>query len=96
MPSKLLEAMARAVPVVIAAAGEAASIVSDSRGGMVVEPGSDEAIARALRAMAALPPEERRAMGERGRAHVLAHCRREDAARTLSSVLDRVAASHRS
>ena len=87
VPSKMLEAMARGVPVVLAGAGEAASILEAAGGGWVVPPGDVSALARALELVAALSPEERRAIGARGRAHVLAHFRRESAARELSRVL---------
>ncbi len=47
--------------------------VAESGCGMTVAPESPAAIADGLRRLAALPAAERRAMGERGRAFVLAH-----------------------
>ena len=47
--------------------------VAESGCGLTVPPESPEAVADGLRRLAALPAAERRAMGERGRAFVLAH-----------------------
>jgi glycosyltransferase involved in cell wall biosynthesis len=47
--------------------------VADSGCGLTVAPEDPAAVADGLRRLAALPADERRAMGERGRAHVLAH-----------------------
>jgi glycosyltransferase involved in cell wall biosynthesis len=47
--------------------------VADAGCGITVEAESPAAVADGLRRMAALSGEERRAMGARGRAHVLAH-----------------------
>lgn len=47
--------------------------VAEAGCGLTVAPESAEAIASGLRQLAALPAQDRRAMGERGRAFVLAH-----------------------
>ena len=47
--------------------------VAESGCGLTVPPESPEAVADGLRRLAALPAAERRAMGERGRAFVLAY-----------------------
>ena len=47
--------------------------VAESGCGLTVAPEAPEAVADGLRRLAALPAAERRAMGERGRAYVLAH-----------------------
>jgi glycosyltransferase involved in cell wall biosynthesis len=47
--------------------------VADSGCGLTVAPEDPAAVADGLRRLAALPAAERHAMGERGRAHVLAH-----------------------
>jgi glycosyltransferase involved in cell wall biosynthesis len=47
--------------------------VADSGCGLTVAPVDPAAVADGLRRLAALPAYERRAMGERGRAYVLAH-----------------------
>jgi colanic acid biosynthesis glycosyl transferase WcaI len=87
VPSKMLEAMGRGVPVILAAAGESADVLRAARGGMVATPGSVASLRETLIAMAALTSGERRAMGARGREHVVVHSMREDAAATLSRTL---------
>jgi glycosyltransferase involved in cell wall biosynthesis len=95
VPSKLLEAMARGVPVVAAVAGEAATILAESGGGVVVQPGRAADLAEALLLLAAMTPQARREMGTRGRDFVTSRYRREDAARALSELLGRVVAQWR-
>lgn len=87
VPSKLLDAWALGVPVVLSAAGESARLVEACGGGVVVPPGDVEALGSALARMAAASPGERRAMGARGRELVLSRHRREQAAAVLSRVL---------
>jgi len=67
LPTKLLEAMAAARPVVLAARGEAARLVEAERCGLVVAPEDPRALAEALAALAG-DPGRRAAMGEAGRA----------------------------
>jgi glycosyltransferase involved in cell wall biosynthesis len=66
LPSKLFEAMAAGVPVVLAADGEAAQIVRETHAGMVVAPGDVEGLVSALNRLAA-DPMARKQMGARGR-----------------------------
>jgi glycosyltransferase involved in cell wall biosynthesis len=69
-PNKLLDYMLCGVPVVSAIeAGN--DPVSDSGCGETVSPDDPAAIAGALQRLAALPPDERRAIGTRGRGYVL-------------------------
>jgi glycosyltransferase involved in cell wall biosynthesis len=74
VPSKLYEAMASAVPVVVAADGEPAEIVASAGGGIAVSPGDVDGLATALRRLAA-DEDERRALGAAGRR---AACERHD------------------
>ena len=69
VPSKTYEAMAAARPIVLAAAGEAADLVSRADCGVVVPPEDPEALAGAIRELAAAPERARR-LGENGRAFV--------------------------
>jgi glycosyltransferase involved in cell wall biosynthesis len=70
-PNKLMDYMMSGKPVVQAIeAGN--DLVRDSGCGLTVPPGDARALAGALRAMAALAPEERERMGRRGRAYVTA------------------------
>jgi len=85
VPSKLLEAMGRGVPVLLAAAGESAEILEASGGGLSCAPGDRDGLLAAALRLAGMSAAERRAMGGRGRAHVRKHFRRETAAAVLSS-----------
>ena len=71
-PNKLMDYMmaGRAVLHSVEAGNDP---VAESGCGLTVAPESASAIADGLRQLAALPAAERRAMGERGRAFVLAH-----------------------
>ena len=71
-PNKLMDYMMAACPVLHSVdAGN--DPVAESGCGLTVPPESAEAVAGGLRRLAALPAAERRALGERGRAFVLAH-----------------------
>jgi glycosyltransferase involved in cell wall biosynthesis len=65
VPSKIYEAMAAGVPVVLAAQGEAADVIRRSSCGVAVAPNDAEALAGAVRELAANEP-QRRAFGEAG------------------------------
>ena len=66
VPSKVYEAMASGVPVVLSADGEAADIVRASGAGIVVQPGDSSALASALRRLAQ-DPAKRAELGNAGR-----------------------------
>lgn len=71
-PNKLMDYMMARRPVLHSVeAGN--DPVSDARCGLTVPPESPRAVADGLRQLAAVPAYERLAMGERGRAFVLAH-----------------------
>ena len=65
LPTKTIEAMAAGRPVIVAARGEAAELVTSAGAGMVVSPGEPQALAEALRELQARP-EVHRAAGGRG------------------------------
>ena len=69
LPTKLLEYMAAGRPVVAAAAGQVAELVSETSAGLVCPPENSHAVAEAIRFLAG-DPIEARAMGERGRRYV--------------------------
>lgn len=73
----LVEAMACRVPVVGTRTGEIPAVVGD--GGLVVDAGQPEALARALRELAR-DPARRAELGRRGRARVLARYTHEEVA----------------
>lgn len=70
-----LEAMANAVPVVLPRHGSLPEMIEATGGGVLVEPGSPEAVAAGLRELLD-DPERRRELGERGRRAV--HEQRSD------------------
>jgi glycosyltransferase involved in cell wall biosynthesis len=71
-PNKLMDYLMARAPVLHAVeAGN--DPVAEAGAGLTVPPESPQAVADGLLQLAALPAEERRAMGERGRAFVLAH-----------------------
>ncbi|MFT4039438.1 MAG: glycosyltransferase [Thermomicrobiales bacterium] len=65
------EAMASGVPCVVTDVGDAAIMVGET--GLVVPPRDPAAMAAAWSRLLALPPAERRALGERARARIDAH-----------------------
>jgi len=67
VPSKLLEYMAAARPIVYAGSGAAADLVTTTGSGLVVTPGDAEAIVAGIRRAGTA---EGREMGGRGRDHV--------------------------
>jgi glycosyltransferase involved in cell wall biosynthesis len=71
IPSKMFEYLAAGKPVVAALAGEAAQILREA-GAWVVPPADSEALAVAIRALAA-DPQRRQAMGRQGRCYVEKH-----------------------
>jgi glycosyltransferase involved in cell wall biosynthesis len=72
VPSKLYEAMAVGLPVILVASGEPAEIVKRHRAGIVVEPGDVSGLAEALRLLASNPA-LRRELGGNGRVAVERH-----------------------
>lgn len=72
IPSKTLAYLACGRPIVAAVAGDAAEVVRAAGAGVVCAPEDPAALARTIRALAALPPAERERMGASGRAAFLA------------------------
>ena len=72
VPSKIYEAMAVGLPVILAADGEAAAIVRGAEAGIVVPPGEVAPLTSAVRELAA-NPDLRRRLGAGGRKAAVAH-----------------------
>lgn len=73
IPSKTQFYMAMGRPILIGVRGEAADMVTAANAGLAAPPGDVEAVAKAMIALARLPPSEREAMGQRARRAYLDH-----------------------
>jgi glycosyltransferase involved in cell wall biosynthesis len=72
LPLVLLEAAATSLPIVATDVGGNATVVMDETSGFIVPPGSPEALAAAMQRLQDTPASQRQAMGQAGRAHVIA------------------------
>lgn len=91
VPSKLFDFLCCAKPVILMVDGEARAILEAAAAGVYVEAENSEALAAAVRDLRNRP-EERAAMGRRGRAFVLEHFDRDTEARRLGGLLQEVSA----
>lgn len=96
VPSKIFEVMACERPLVASVSGEGGQIVERSRGGIRVDPGDADALARAILAFRVMTDTERSGMGRRARAYVAEHYDRTRLADKYLSILTRVAGRPRS
>jgi glycosyltransferase involved in cell wall biosynthesis len=94
LPTKLLEAMAAATPVLLAATGESAELVGAAGAGVVVAPGSVTALADGIRGLAA-DRASRLRLGRAGRAYAEAHFGADRAGEAWASALTDAVAAHR-
>ena len=67
IPSKAQAYMAAGKPVLMAVRGDAAQLVTQSRGGLVCEPEDPRSIAETVARFAAMSPEQRRSVGGAGK-----------------------------
>jgi glycosyltransferase involved in cell wall biosynthesis len=89
--NKLFDYLAAARPVIIAS-DAANNPVRDAGAGLTVSPGDPHQLAAAIRELAAMPAEERRRMGQSGRAYVERHHDFPRLAARLGELLDEVCA----
>jgi glycosyltransferase involved in cell wall biosynthesis len=89
LPSKIFEWLAMARPIVVTVGGEARRVVESSGGGIFVSPEDPRALAEAIRRLAS-GDVDLGAMGEAGRAHVVAHYNRDLQAKAYRHLLRRV------
>jgi colanic acid biosynthesis glycosyl transferase WcaI len=68
IPSKTQAYLATGRPIVMAVAGDAASLVERSGGGVICPPENPAALAEAVKRLRMMPRAEREAMGDKGRA----------------------------
>ncbi len=87
IPTKLLEYMACEKPVIVTVDGQARRIVEEAGAGIFTEPEDSDALAAAVRALAA-DPERSRHMGIRGRKYIVSGLSREQTARSYVTVFE--------
>lgn len=76
LPSKMFEALASQLPIILAVEGEAAKLINDAQAGIVVEPENPEAIAEAALKLYN-DIELRKELGRNGRKYVMENFSRE-------------------
>ena len=90
VPSKMFEAMASEVPIVLAVWGEAARMVDDAGCGVVVPPEDPPALAEAVEALAS-DPARATELGRAGRRYAIENFDRKKVARQFAELLQQVA-----
>lgn len=87
IPSKTQAYMAAGKPVIMAVEGDAAELITQSSGGIVVPPEDPQALSDAIRQLAALSPDALAEMGDRSRRFYEAHLSFLKGTQTLSDLL---------
>lgn len=86
LPSKMFEALASELPIVLAVEGEAEKLINNAKAGIVVEPENYKEIAEAI--LKLYKDEElRNKLGENGRKYVIDNYSRESISRRLENIL---------
>jgi colanic acid biosynthesis glycosyl transferase WcaI len=89
IPSKMLEFMSCAIPVILGVDGQARAILEEARAGVAIEPENAEALVNAIRYLA-WNPETARAKGENGREFVVRKFSRRQTAEKYIRVLEQL------
>jgi colanic acid biosynthesis glycosyl transferase WcaI len=87
IPTKMLEFMSCARPVILGVDGQARAILEQARGGVVIEPENSEALVNAIRYLEA-NREIARDLGQNGREHIVRKFSRRETADRYISVLE--------
>ena len=87
IPTKMLEFMSCARPVILGVDGQARKIIEDARAGIFVEPENSEQIANAVIQLSS-SAELRERLGHNGRRHIIQHFSRAETARAYITVLE--------
>jgi glycosyltransferase involved in cell wall biosynthesis len=90
IPTKMLEFMACARPVILGVDGQARKIMEEAGAGLVIEPENAGALVGAIQELAA-NPELRIMLGQKGREHILRHFSRSQTADKYVQILERFA-----
>jgi glycosyltransferase involved in cell wall biosynthesis len=94
IPTKMLEFMSCARPVILGVDGQARKIVEDAQAGIFVEPENSADLARAVSWLAA-NPSARESLGRNGRRHILKNYTRQRTAQVYIEVLDSLLGKNR-
>jgi len=86
LPSKMFEAMAAAVPMIVSIDGEARALVQRARAGLFVEPEDSDAMSAAILELYR-DPERMKTLGLNGRRYVLEHYDRQKIAENFERLL---------
>lgn len=89
IPTKMLEFMACARPVILGVDGQARSILEEARAGIAIEPENSDALANAICYLAA-NRDRARALGHNGREYIVRKFSRRQTAEKYISVLERL------
>jgi glycosyltransferase involved in cell wall biosynthesis len=87
IPTKMLEFMSCARPVILGVDGQARTILEEARGGLVIEPENSDALVNAIRHLAA-NPDKARELGHNGREHIVRKFSRGHTAEKYIRVLE--------
>ena len=89
IPTKMLEFMSCARPVILGVDGQARAILEEARGGIVIEPENSDALVSAIRLLAA-NPEMAAELGRNGREYIVRKFSRRETADKYIRVLERL------
>jgi glycosyltransferase involved in cell wall biosynthesis len=87
IPTKMLEFMSCARPVILGVDGQARTILEEAHGGLVIEPENSDALVLAIRHLAA-NREMARMLGQNGREHIVRNFSRRQTAERYIRVLE--------
>ena len=87
IPTKMLEFMSCARPVILGVDGQARAILEEARGGLVIEPEDSGALVKAIRCLAA-NPELSRTLGQNGRDYIIRKFSRRQTAEKYIDTLE--------
>jgi colanic acid biosynthesis glycosyl transferase WcaI len=89
IPTKMLEFMSCARPVILGVDGQARTILEEAQGGLVIEPENANALVKAILNLAA-DRERARELGQNGREHIVRKFSRRQTAEEYIRVLERL------
>src|ERR1700677_4944844 len=88
IPTKMLEFMSCARPVILGVDGQARTILEEARGGLVIEPENANALVKAILNLAG-DRERARELGQNGREHIVSKFSRRQTAEKYIGVIER-------